>query len=64
MLYESTRGGLKSLTSVEVIKQGIAPDGGLFVPEQGVQFPLDAIKKTCPTGLPPAGRGDTQTLSG
>ena len=48
MLYESTRGGFKSITSVEVIKQGIAPDGGLFVPEQGVQFPLDKIKKLVP----------------
>jgi threonine synthase len=43
MLYESTRGGLKSITSSEAIKRGIAPDGGLFVPESGVKLTLDKI---------------------
>lgn len=33
MLYESTRGKYRSVTSAEAIKMGIAPDGGLFVPE-------------------------------
>ncbi len=33
MLYESTRGGKKGVSSAEAIKTGIAPDGGLFVPE-------------------------------
>ena len=33
MMYISTRGYDKKFTSAEAIKQGIAPDGGLFVPE-------------------------------
>jgi len=33
MNYESTRGGFKDLLSYEAIKEGIAPDGGLFVPK-------------------------------
>ncbi len=44
MHYESTRGGLKSVLSAEAIKQGIAPDGGLFVPEKKVKFSMDEIK--------------------
>lgn len=36
MYYKSTRGGLKSIPSAEAIKMGIAPDGGLFVPESKV----------------------------
>lgn len=45
MFYESTRGGLKSVLSAEAIKQGIAPDGGLFVPESPVKFTMDQIQK-------------------
>ena len=33
MLYISTRGGSEKKRSAEVIKQGLASDGGLFVPE-------------------------------
>ncbi len=33
MKYISTRGGEARFSSAEAIKQGIAPDGGLFVPE-------------------------------
>ncbi|MCX8132269.1 MAG: threonine synthase [Clostridia bacterium] len=43
MFYESTRGGLKSVSSAEAIKKGIAPDGGLFVPESGVKLTMDKI---------------------
>lgn len=32
MLYESTRGNYRRVSSAEAIKLGIAPDGGLFVP--------------------------------
>ncbi len=32
MLYQSTRGGSELLPSMEIIKQGISEDGGLFVP--------------------------------
>jgi len=38
MFYESTRGGLGSITSAEAIMRGIAPDGGLFVPETRVRL--------------------------
>lgn len=36
MLYKSTRGKYHSIKSAEAIKMGIAPDGGLFVPEKQV----------------------------
>lgn len=43
MYYESTRGGLKSVLSAEAIKQGIAPDGGLFVPEAKVKLTQEQL---------------------
>jgi len=33
MLYESTREKKNVLGAMEAIKQGISPDGGLFVPQ-------------------------------
>lgn len=45
MHYGSTRGGLKSLKSAEAIKMGLAPDGGLFVPEVRVKMTLDDINE-------------------
>lgn len=45
MFYESTRGGLKGILSAEAIKRGIAPDGGLFVPEQTTKLSLTDIDK-------------------
>jgi len=33
MRYVSTRGGTPAMSSAEAIKTGLAPDGGLFVPE-------------------------------
>ncbi|MCX7708606.1 MAG: threonine synthase [Clostridia bacterium] len=45
MFYESTRGGLKSVLSAEAIKKGIAPDGGLFVPETNVKLTLSDIEQ-------------------
>ena len=38
MLYQSTRGGLDGVTSAEAIRKGLAPDGGLFVPESAVRL--------------------------
>jgi threonine synthase len=38
MLYISTRGGIDPVTSAEAIKTGIAPDGGLFVPNADVKM--------------------------
>lgn len=43
MNYESTRGGLKSVSSAEAIKTGIAPDGGLFVPEALIKLTMEDI---------------------
>lgn len=43
MYYKSTRGGLGSVLSAEAIKMGIAPDGGLFVPDKAVKLSLDDI---------------------
>jgi threonine synthase len=45
MLYKSTRGWNNTICSSEAIKQGIAPDGGLFVPCNSVTFSLEDIKK-------------------
>ena len=45
MFYQSTRGGLRSVSSAEAIKMGIAPDGGLFVPESTVRLTPDEIRE-------------------
>lgn len=45
MYYESTRGGLKHISSAEAIKQGIAPDGGLLVPESKVTLSFEQVEK-------------------
>jgi threonine synthase len=44
MLYESTRGGFNSISSAQTIKMGIAPDGGLFVPEEIAKIDLQQIQ--------------------
>jgi threonine synthase len=36
MYYESTRGGLRNILPADAIKRGLSPDGGLFVPRDGV----------------------------
>ena len=38
MKYYSTRGGVEPLSSAEAILQGLAADGGLFVPESFPAF--------------------------
>ena len=38
MRFVSTRGGVEPKTFEDVILTGLAPDGGLFVPEQLPQF--------------------------
>lgn len=45
MRYQSTRGGLGAVLSAEAIKMGIAPDGGLFVPESPVKLSMDEIER-------------------
>ena len=49
MLYYSTRDTERKIakTSAQVIKQGIAEDGGLFMPESIPQISLDYIKGLC-----------------
>lgn len=39
ILYESTRGGAKGVTASQAILQGLAPDGGLYVPSVMPQLP-------------------------
>ncbi|RCX20138.1 L-threonine synthase [Anaerobacterium chartisolvens] len=43
MFYKSTRGGAGSVLSADAIKKGIAPDGGLFVPESVCKLELEQI---------------------
>lgn len=43
MLYESTRGKYRQVSSAEAIKLGISPDGGLFVPCENVAFDRDML---------------------
>lgn len=44
MRYGSTRGGLSGVSTAEAMKMGIAPDGGLFVPEEKVNVEPDFIE--------------------
>jgi threonine synthase len=48
MLYESTRGGMDALLSADIMKQGIAKNGGLFVPETHVYFSPNEISRLVP----------------
>ena len=45
MKYQSTRGSELRFTGAEAIKQGIAPDGGLFVPETIPVLIADEIRE-------------------
>ena len=45
MFYKSTRGKGNKITSAEAIKRGIAADGGLFVPENIIEFNLEQIQQ-------------------
>ena len=44
MQYISTRGFERTYTSAEAIQQGLAPDGGLFLPQELPTFSLDEIR--------------------
>ena len=39
ILYESTRGGQRGVTASQAILQGLAPDGGLYVPQSMPTLP-------------------------
>jgi threonine synthase len=45
MLYKSTRGQYRQVSSAEAIKMGIAPDGGLFVPSEEVRVSPDQLRE-------------------
>jgi len=47
MLYKSTRGWKENVSAAFAIKQGIAPDGGLFVPEEIPSFDKDKLQQMC-----------------
>lgn len=46
MTFISTRGGAAAATLEEAIEAGIAPDGGLYVPERLPDLSLDALSHT------------------
>lgn len=48
MLYRSTRGKAIPVSPSAAIKMGIAPDGGLFVPEQQVTVPVNELTEMLP----------------
>lgn len=45
MNYVSTRGLKENTTSAQAIKKGIAPDGGLYMPDELPKITLDEIKE-------------------
>lgn len=47
MMYKSTRGYSAKYTFAEALLTGIAPDGGLFVPESFPHFDADKLNKMC-----------------
>lgn len=48
MFYQSTRGEKNRLTAAEVIKKGIADDGGLYMPESIPKIDNAFIESLCP----------------
>ena len=44
MLYSSTRGNSPSVNFLEVLTSGVAPDGGLYLPEEIPLFNKDELK--------------------
>lgn len=53
MMYQSTRDpGHKKYSAAEVIKMGLAPDGGLFIPESIPALTADEIQDLCAEPYP------------
>ena len=53
MLYKSTRSTEKATaTSAQIIKQGLAADGGLFVPESIPELSMEEIRALCNESYP------------
>ena len=51
MRYKSTRGESPEVTFSEVLLGGLAPDGGLYMPEAFPQFSIQEIQSwsSCPS---------------
>ena len=47
MTFGSTRGSVSGISFSEAVLKGIAPDGGLFVPEQNVRFDSLDLSEMC-----------------
>ena len=47
IMYSSTRNAANKLTASQAILQGLAPEGGLYVPERipALDLPLDELPK-------------------
>ena len=45
MLYHSTRGGGQAVDSARAVLEGLAPDGGLYMPEKLPEFDWKACLK-------------------
>ncbi len=53
MKYQSTRGiSDENLSAAQIIKQGLAIDGGLFIPEEIPSLTQEEIKALCPLSYP------------
>ena len=53
MLYQSTRDAShKKYSAAEVIKMGLAPDGGLFIPESIPALTTEEIAALCGDSYP------------
>ena len=48
MRYVSTRGGGSPVTLSEAVERGLAPDGGLYVPERFPSLATDALDALVP----------------
>ena len=52
MLYQSTRGSTKKVSAAVAIKNGIADDGGLYMPETLPHLSHNDIEALCPLSYP------------
>ena len=43
MKYKSTRGGMAGLEFSEAVRIGLSSDGGLFVPEENINFSTEEL---------------------
>ena len=49
IMYESTRGSKQFKTGAQAVIQGMAPDGGLYLPDS-----LPRLPRAWPANLPPS----------